>query len=83
MTQGKHSLPELDLECWEGLANRWDVVSEKMQQLIDDRIRRLATKDTTPDLTQVRVYQAEIKLLGMLQALPEIEIERLGKQSGS
>jgi hypothetical protein len=61
------------------VANHWGIVKEHVEAKITDCYKRLAAIDSTPDIIQVRVYQAEIRLLQQLADLPDSELRNLRK----
>ncbi len=74
-----HEHPEY--ETWEHLASEWDPVREYCRQRVGECLSRLSAKDTTPDIVQVRVYQAEMNVLKEIANLPEERLSAVAKQT--
>jgi hypothetical protein len=74
----KHSDPEI--EVWEHLANEWLPVRDYCARRIAELLGRLAAKDATEDMVQVREHQAQIATWKAVMRLPEEQLSQTARE---
>jgi hypothetical protein len=69
------------IETWDALNHEWLPVKDYCQRRMHDCLLRLAARDKTQDIIQVRTIQAEIDVLNEMAVLPELQLQICGKSA--